>query len=215
MENLYRRRSNDVTQFDRSKLKALILYAASKCSPSQLGAVKLHKLLYYSDMLHYADVGTPITGATYRKRPYGPTCDSLLPVLRELEQAGAIKIRKVDYFGYSKAEYEAIEKPDLSRFSNEELSLVNEVIEFVCSENTAKTISELSHALPWEMVEFGDALPYHNALHLFPNQVTPDAFAWAEGEAGDVAATKSTSSVLDYEDFAAFRSRVLQARNAP
>ena len=71
-------------QFDLAKLKDVILYACSRCEPSRLGAVKLHKILYFSDMIYYANVGAPLTGATYRKRPMGPTCDQLLATLNEL-----------------------------------------------------------------------------------------------------------------------------------
>jgi hypothetical protein len=38
-------------QFDRAKLKTVILYACSKCDAEQMGAVKLHKVLYFADML--------------------------------------------------------------------------------------------------------------------------------------------------------------------
>src|SRR5687768_6531005 len=99
-------------QFDRNKLKAVVLYTCTRCDPTRLGAVKLHKVLYFADMLHYASTQRPITGATYRKRPLGPTCDSLPAVLRELEGAGAIQVREVDYFGYRKKEYHAIQAVD-------------------------------------------------------------------------------------------------------
>ncbi|MGH6874164.1 MAG: type II toxin-antitoxin system antitoxin SocA domain-containing protein, partial [Aestuariivirgaceae bacterium] len=65
-------------QFDREKYKAVILYTCVRCEAHQLGSVKLHKVLYYADMLHYAHVGAPMTGSTYRKRPHGPTSDELL-----------------------------------------------------------------------------------------------------------------------------------------
>jgi hypothetical protein len=37
-------------QFDRAKLKAVILYTCAKCEASKLGAVKLNKVLYYGDI---------------------------------------------------------------------------------------------------------------------------------------------------------------------
>jgi hypothetical protein len=142
-------------QFDREKLKAVVLYVCSRSEPSQLGAVKLHKVLYYADMIQYAVSGTPITGALYRKRQLGPTCDALLPILRELEQADALRVREVDYFGYLKKEYEIVATPDMRRLTSAEVSLIDEVIDFVCRQNTAKTISEFSHGIPWEIAEFG------------------------------------------------------------
>lgn len=198
-----------IMQFDREKLSELIVYVCSRCEPSQLGAVKLHKALYFSDMISYIKVGQPITGATYVKRPFGPTCDGLTVRLRELESSGAISIDTVDFFGFMKKQYTASREADLSRFSSEEISIIDKVIEFVC-ENSAKTISEFSHAAPWEMVEFGDEMPYHGALHLIPTQVSLEAMEWASAEAAQVVDTRARSKVVDFADFATFRGRVLQ-----
>jgi len=199
-------------QFDRAKLRAVILYTCVKCDASKLGAVKLHKVLYYSDMLHYAHVGSPITGATYRKRALGPTCDQLLPTLRELAREGAIEIRDADYFGYRKKEYISLAKPELERLSKPELLLLDDVIDFVCFNNSARTISEYSHNRAWELAEFGDMLPYHSVFHLFPTQVSPEAMEWASGEVSKIEAEKSNDEAVGGKLFRALRSRVLEAR---
>ncbi len=199
-------------QFDRAKLNALILYACEKCDPSNLGAVKLHKVLYFSDMFFYAEYGRPITGATYRKRPFGPTCDSLLESLSELAQNGKIDIKTVDYFGYQKKEFHPMGKPDLWRFSKDESELIDEVINFVCINNSAKTISEFSHNRAWDLAEFGEVLPYSSIFQIFPTQVSLEALAWAEGEAEKIEVARSEANSVDFVTFADFRSRVLAAR---
>lgn len=197
-------------QFDRAKLKTVVHYVCSECEPAELGAVKLHKTLYYADMLHYLGLGTPLTGATYRKRPLGPMCDALRPALRELERAGAIETREVDYFGYRKKEYVSLKQPESETLSESERAILDEIVDFVCRENTAKTISDFSHSAPWEIVEFGEVLPYHNALLLIPNQVSEDAFDWALEQAPDIETARSQGNPLDYPVFADLRSRVLQ-----
>jgi len=201
-------------QYDRNKLKALILYASSVCARSQVGAVKLHKLLYYTDMVHYAQIGAPVTGSTYRKRPLGPTSDALLPMLSEMESRGEIRIHEVDYFGFRKKEYEPLAEPDMALFSETERALIDEVIDFVCRNNTAKTISDFSHGRAWEIAEFGDELPYHGALHLFPNQVSLEALDWASGEMEAVEAERSKKDPVDYSLFSDLRKRVLQEGRA-
>lgn len=198
-------------QFNREKLKTVILYACTKCDASALGAVKLHKLLYFSDMLHYVQMGAPITGATYRKRPLGPTCDNLLPILRDLAQAKLIKIDEVDYFGYRKKEFIALEQPEMERLSNTEIELLDEVIEFVCLGNSARTISEYSHNKAWEIAGFGDVLPYHSAYHLFPSEVSLETLNWAESEAKKIEVQGRESGVLETTSFENFRDRVLEA----
>src|SRR5438445_488262 len=108
-------------QFNRAKFKDVILYTCHKCDSSKLGAVKLNKVLYFSDMIRYAWTGGPVTGATYRKRKHGPTTDSLLPALRELSAERKLEIHDVNYFGFTKKEYVPLTEPDISRLSKEEI----------------------------------------------------------------------------------------------
>ncbi|WP_342359901.1 Panacea domain-containing protein [Terrarubrum flagellatum] len=197
-------------QFDRAKLKAVILYTCEKCQPSRLGAVKLHKVLYFSDMLRYAGEGSAITGATYRKRKLGPTCDQLLPTLRELETDGALEIRDADYFGYKKKEFIAKAAPDLERLNAAELALLDEVIEFVCENNSAKTISDYSHNAAWDMTDFGAVISYPSVFHLFPNQVSTEALDWSVAEVTKIEDLKSQGRALGNASYRAFRSRVLE-----
>lgn len=201
-------------QFDRLKLKALILYACSKCEREALGAVKLHKVLYFSDMLNYAFTGSPITGATYRKRSFGPTCDALLVCLRELEIDGDIIVNDVDYFGFKKKEFIPTKGIDASRLSRKELDLVDDVIDFVCNKNTAKTISELSHNKAWELAEFGDVLPYNSVYQILPTQVTLDTLDWASTEVEKIEAERPNINPMDHKDVSFLRQRIRQARSA-
>ena len=60
-------------EVQESKLACLIHYIVWKCSdPTLLGATKLNKVLWYADAFAYMERGTPITGVTYVKRPFGP-----------------------------------------------------------------------------------------------------------------------------------------------
>jgi hypothetical protein len=162
-------------------------------------------------MISYATEGAPMTGAKYRKRPFGPTCDDLLNVLPEMEHDGLLRVDYVNYFGYTKKEFTPLVHFTSDRLSEAETRLIDEVADFVCNNNTAKTISEFSHSKPWEMVEFGEELPYHSAYNLFPTEVSQQALHWAKNEIVKVAATGSKKDALGYEDFASFRSRFLQA----
>jgi hypothetical protein len=205
-------RSVPPVQFDREKFKETVLYIITHCDADHLGAVKLHKCLYFSDMLHFAFYGAPITGSQYRKRPFGPTSDDLLPALNDLSRAGAIDVQDVNYFGYRKKEYVGLRDPDSSRFNEHEQGLLNDVIEFVCRGNTAKTISEFSHNRAWEKAEYGAELPYHTAFYLLPMQVSEEAKEWASKEVECLEAERSEGKTLGRRSFGAFRSRLLQAR---
>lgn len=197
-------------QFDRAKLKDVILYACAKCDPSRMGAVKLNKVLYFSDMLRYANVGTPLTGATYRKRPKGPTCEQLLYVLSELALENSLQIRDVEYFGYLKKEYTVLTKNAGESLSEAERALVDEVVEFVCVNNTAKTISEFSHNRAWEIAEFGDIITYNSIFNIFPTHVSEDTWDWASQEAKEIAAERSNKNSVEGDLFGTLRKKVLE-----
>ena len=198
-------------QFDRDKMRAVILRACHACDADELGAVKLHKVLYYLDMISYAHHRSPVTGATYRKRPNGPTAEQLLFTLREMDQAGEIKIENVNYFGYWKKEYRPLVSELSGVLNSDEEALLDDVIDFVCRQNTAKSISEYSHALPWEMADMGGEIPYHSAMLLFPMEPSPEAFEAVEQGIAELEAARSKSNALGVRSLGDFRSSILAA----
>lgn len=196
-------------QFDRNKLKTVILHVCKTCPPDRLGAVKFHKILYFLDMLRYIEAGQSVTGCTYSKRPFGPTSDQLLRTLKDMARDGEISERQVDYHGFIKREYLGLKEPEMFRLNDEERALLDDVMHFVCLENSARTISELSHNRPWEMVEFGEQISYRSAFMLIPSQVSQEAFDTVEQGASEIAAAQSANDTVAPVAFAAFRSRVL------
>ena len=115
--------------FNREKLKRLIHYVAYRCieRPQKLGAVKLNKVLWYSDLEAYVSSGTPITGDKYIKKPRGPVSSSLMPVVAELEDERKMAVRHLDEDG--RIDYLALTKPDVSIFTSEEIRIVEDAIE--------------------------------------------------------------------------------------
>lgn len=198
-------------QFDREKMRAVILHACHSCKPEELGAVKLHKVFYFLDMIGYAHTRSPVTGATYRKRPNGPTAEQLLSTLRDMARNGDILIRDVDYHGYIKKEYVAQTALPAGVLNDQELSLLDDVIDFVCRKNTAKRISDISHMLPWELADMGDIIPYHTAMLLFPSEPTPEAFEISEQGIGEIAAARSSKQAVAMPLLSDFRSGLRSA----
>jgi Protein of unknown function (DUF4065) len=196
-------------QFDRNKLKAVVLTALNRCPSERVGAVKLHKILYFFDMLSFIQTGVGAVGATYRKRPFGPTCEPLLGALREMEREGQVVIGHSDYYGYRKTDYRPLVAPDSALLSKAQEDLLSDVIDFVCLEYSASTISEYSHQAPWEAVEFGDVIPYASAYFLLPMQVSPEAFERTEQGAAEVEKARSDANAVDFGTYRDFRARVL------
>lgn len=168
-------------QFDRRKFLAAVHYVCARQTPSDLGRVKLHKALYFADMLHFLQVGRPLTGVDYIKQQFGPTARHMAWAIRELERAGKLKVTERDFFGFPKTDFLSISEPASSELSEPERDLLDAVSDFVCLHN-AKEISELSHNEAWESVENGEVIPYFSAYSLVPCEITDADVAWAEQE---------------------------------
>lgn len=175
-------------QFDRTKLADLVLHICGTTSPETLGAVKLHKILFFSDMVHYLDSGSPLTGETYRKNDFGPTAAHLWDVMEALKKSGKLRYRQVDFFGFPKWEFEALDEVDLEeRFSKRQIELVETVKRWICDGHSAASISDLSHNRAWELTDQGETIPYHTAYQMIPVEITDADLKWAEAEAKAVA----------------------------
>jgi uncharacterized phage-associated protein len=160
------------------------IIAARTERPETLGKTKLHKCLYYADMLHFVDKGAPITGVDYIKESYGPVARYLNWALDELKRTGTIEYEKTRYFGMEKFDFVA-KRPSVSNILGPyERDLLNEVIEFVCG-FSAKEISEISHAQPWKSVGMGERIPYASAFLLLPQKrPSQSEIDWASEQIG-------------------------------
>ena len=175
-------------QYHREKFKNLVHYICRSCKPDELGSVKLNKVLYFADMLNYVRTSQPMTGARYVRQNFGPTAHPLLPILGELINEGAIKVKDVNYYGFLKREYQSMRDPDQDLLSDDEKVLVADMIEFVCRQNTAMSISDFSHKAAWELARPGEHLPYFTVFSFYPVEVTDADVQWGREEAQQVVA---------------------------
>ena len=175
--------------FNRDKFLNVIHYACSKCDPHELGRVKLHKILYFSDMLHFAETGEPLTGAEYQKQQFGPVAKHLGWGLDKLSEQGRVRVEKTSYFGYDKFSFFSERSISDNQFSHREKKLLDDVIDFVCDRSAAE-ISELSHNRAWHAAEMGETIPYFTAYDLFPCEITGADLDWGHREAERVLAQR-------------------------
>jgi uncharacterized phage-associated protein len=176
-------------QLDREKLKEAIWLIASHCPPEELGNVKLHKILYFSDMLFFLHEGRPITGVDYLKQKFGPVARHLTVAVAELVSEGRLEVTEREYFGLYKKSYIPREPYNAGRISAEEAELIREVADFVRGKS-AREISEISHNAAWEAATLGEVIPYYTALRLVPTEVTDSDRQWAT-ESARAYATES------------------------
>jgi hypothetical protein len=169
--------------FDQPKFDALVHYICARCDdPSLLGATKLNKILWYSDAIAYLASGHPITGATYVKRQFGPVPRDILASRQRLVARGFLVERQAPFFNYAQIQFITLTPPDLSRFSADEVSIVDRVIEAICRGHSAASISGLTHDQVWEAAEIGEELPIYVILASRAGELTEGDMAWGRSE---------------------------------
>ena len=164
-----------------SKFAHLVHYICARCDdPVKLGATKLNKILWYADTIAYRELGKTISGETsYIKRQFGPVPKKILATLEQLRKSGKIRIREAASFGKPK-EFTSKVAADCSRFTDQEREIVDSVIDVVCNDHTASSISELSHDMIWEAAKVGEEIPVFAVLADYPGVVTAADRKWAD-----------------------------------
>jgi hypothetical protein len=160
-------------QFNEPKFKELILYVADKCEDDpNYGAIKLNKIMFYSDFLAYLQFNKPITGAEYIALEHGPAPKMLAPIREQMQADNEIAIRERERFGKTQVRVVPLREPDLSQFEAREVALVDEVISVFCGAN-ASLLSEYSHLeRGWQVAEYKETIPYQTAF-LSASDMTP------------------------------------------
>ena len=165
-------------QFDRTKLREAVWAIAAYCPPSELGNVKLHKILYFADMLTYLREGRPLTGVDYLKQKFGPTARYLTAAIQDLVNEGRMAVETVEHYGLYKKNYLVRGDARPNVLSDAEIALLKEVADFVRG-RTASEISEISHNAAWEAAELGEVIPYQSVLMLVPVEIKDKDRQWA------------------------------------
>ena len=146
------------------RFRELIIYVSKASEQDKFfGAVKLNKILYYSDFRAFERFGAPLTGVTYFKLPQGPAPKPLLLFRNALVEEGAIRIDRVPIGSLMQDRTIALRPAVLSHFSVDELILVDQVIEELWLQ-TATEVSDASHDLKWRVLGLRDQLPYEFAF---------------------------------------------------
>lgn len=151
-------------EFNRRKFAELLLYVAEESEDDpRFGATKLNKILYFSDFEAFGILGSPITGATYRRLERGPAPLEILPVLSQLQREGEAARVETRYFHLTQKRVKPLRSPDLSLFRADEIAIVDSVIYELRTLN-ASEVSALSHLeVGWQIARDGEVIPYHSA----------------------------------------------------
>ncbi len=148
------------------KFKNVLLYILERCAGKpNVGETVLYKLLYFSDFNYYELYEEHLTGAQYRKLPYGPMPQKLDMIINQMIENGELQRVKTDYHGYPLTRYLPLVKADLTELKASEKETIDRVIEQM-SDWSAAMISGYSHKdLPWEVTENGKDINYELAFY--------------------------------------------------
>ncbi|NEN24647.1 DUF4065 domain-containing protein [Cryomorpha ignava] len=148
------------------KFKNILLYILEKCAgKSNFGETLLYKLLYFSDFNYYEIYEEHLTGAEYRKLPFGPVPQKFDSIMNQMISNKTIKRIKTEYHGYPQTRYIPLSKPDLTKFKASEKDVIDKVIDQY-SDWSASAISNYSHKdMPWLASKEGEVIDYELAFY--------------------------------------------------
>lgn len=158
-----------VPVLDPHKLRTVLLYILERCAGKpNVGETVLCKLLYFCDFNYYEIYEEHLTGASYRKLPYGPVPQELQGLLGEMIRDKQLQRIKTDYHGYAQIRYLPNVKADLRQLKASELTVIDKVIDQF-SDWTGLAISDYSHKdIPWEASEEGEDIDYELVFYRKP-----------------------------------------------
>lgn len=148
------------------KFKNVLLYILERCAGKpNVGETVLYKLLYFSDFNYYELYEEHLTGAKYRKLPYGPVPQKLDTIINQMIDKGQLQRVKTEYHGYTQTRYLPLEKADLTELRASEKEVIDRVIEQM-SDWSAAAISNYSHKdMPWLASKEGEEINYELAFY--------------------------------------------------
>jgi transcriptional regulator with XRE-family HTH domain len=144
-----------------NKFKNVLLYILERCAGKpNVGETVLYKLLYFSDFNYYELYEAHLTGATYRKLPYGPVPQKIDTIIGQMIEKGQLQRMKTEYHGFPQTRYLPLEKADLTELKASEKDIIDRVIEQM-SDWSAAMISDYSHGdKPWKASKEGEEINY-------------------------------------------------------
>jgi hypothetical protein len=160
-------------KFLPDKFKELMLYAAEKSrGDDYFGAIKLNKILFFSDFLAFGLMGEPITGATYKRLGQGPVPAEFSWMRKEIEKSHDGVFVKKPIFNHIQIRLMPHRPANPHRFSIEERDLIDSVIDYLAP-RTASEVSILSHerSFAWQIADEGEEIPY-DAVFLSARKAT-------------------------------------------
>ncbi|HVV03243.1 MAG TPA: Panacea domain-containing protein, partial [Puia sp.] len=109
-----------------------------------------------------------LTGARYRKLPFGPVPQKLDAIVTRMIEEGQLQRVKTEYHGFPQTRYLPLIKADLTQLKASEKETIDKVIQQM-SDWSASAISSYSHKdMPWMASKEGEFIDYELAFYREP-----------------------------------------------
>ncbi len=151
------------------KFQEALLYILEKIGAKpNVGEAVIYKIMYFIDFDYYEKFEEKLIGATYIKNHYGPTPTEFTKIVTGMEMSGDIEKIRSKYFQYEQKKYFPIRKPDLSKFSAQEIKHIDDVLDKLSDKN-ANELKDYSHKdVPWITTEDGKEIDYESVFYRTP-----------------------------------------------
>lgn len=149
-----------------NKFKNVLLYILERCAGKpNVGETVLYKLLYFSDFNYYELYEEHLTGANYRKLPFGPVPQKFDAIIAGMIKNEELQRIKTTYFNKIQTRYIPLISSDLKLLNGAEKDVIDKVIEQY-SDWSAAAISNYSHRdMPWLASKEGEEINYELAFY--------------------------------------------------
>lgn len=158
-----------IPQFKKNKFKNVVLYILERCGAKpNVGETVLYKLLYFADFNFFEMYEEQLTGATYRKIPFGPAPQEFTKIAEEMVKKGELKKDTIDYYGKRQKRYLPLTKADLTKLQASEKEVLDKIVDQL-SDLNATQISDYSHDdTPWKVTPDGEIINYDLVFYRTP-----------------------------------------------
>jgi Protein of unknown function (DUF4065) len=170
--------------YDFERLKLLTHYVVSAAgSRANFGAVKLYKVMWFSEARCFVLHGRSITGSPYVRQKFGPIPRDGIRAREALVSENSIK----QWRGTNQEwVFKSVTNPIMSFLNVDERAEVDRWIRHIDEDHTASSTSEESHDYGWELAKIGEVLPLYSVLAgrvRVPNAAELD---WAKSRAKEL-----------------------------
>lgn len=141
-----------MAKYNKEYFEEIVLYIINKINGKDLGKVKLHKILWFSDLEKYLQAGHTITNCRYVRQKRGPMSRNLDKTIEALVKRDAITQDRED--DESQWIYQPNCSADVSFLSEDDIKIIDNQIERIRN-MMARDISEETHTSTWRALSNG------------------------------------------------------------